>query len=481
MSKSKDKIRVSFGHQAEDVTGSYTLIECGQSGKKILVDFGLIQENMTPLKEYQENSKRPKFKPKDLDYVFLTHAHIDHSQRINMLYKWGCTAPFIMVKGTTQIFKAMSIDSCNIMQKDAEYLSLKFKKDYPPLYTEDDIKTTLSYIQEYNEGEKIKLDDDITFQFNYTGHIFKACSITFWIKNGSQTRKIIVTGDAGNISVNQKFCEKFVPYESCNLLIGESTYSDPKRSTGQKQRDKDLEKLKAGIITTCIDNHGSVLIPVFAFGRTPTMLAHLYDIFYEDSQKGEFNVPIVYASPLGAKLLDIYKEELDDDFKEELEKVLAWKNLKILKNFDELEAEMKDLRPKVILAASGMMVGGYSSYVASKLLPGSKNNIIFCGYSVEGSLAYKIKQKKTKTVSIDGRPVPARCNVMNLTSFSSHMQYDDLMRVYSGDYGVYDKVVLVHGNYKSKLEFGKKLQEECEKKNKTTKVCVANKGTEICI
>ena len=129
MSKSKN-IRVSFGHNSENVTGSYTLIECGETGKKILVDFGLIQENVSLLKEYQMNAKRPDFKPKELTYVFFTHAHIDHCGRAPMLVSHGCNAKMIIPSGSKEIYKAMILDSANIMTRDAEDLSKRLKKDY---------------------------------------------------------------------------------------------------------------------------------------------------------------------------------------------------------------------------------------------------------------------------------------------------------------------------------------------------------------
>ena len=111
MGKNKDKIRVSFGHNSEHVTGSYTLINSGQSKKKILVDFGLIQENMSLLKLYQINSKRPDFKAKELTYVFLTHAHIDHCGKASLLPRYVCTAPIIMPKCMKSIYKEMTLES----------------------------------------------------------------------------------------------------------------------------------------------------------------------------------------------------------------------------------------------------------------------------------------------------------------------------------------------------------------------------------
>lgn len=482
MSKNKSRIRVTFGNNAENVTGSYTLIDCGQSGKKILVDFGLIQENLSVLKEYQINAKRPDFKEKSIDYVFATHCHIDHIGRMSLLPKHGCNAPIIIPQGSKAIFKEMCLDSAGILERNALDLSKKLKKDYYPIYTKEDVYRTLDHIKEYPVGEKIELDENISFKMVYSGHILKAVSIIFWIKNGTQTRKIIVTGDIGNLSVRQKFTEDFNGYENCNLLIGECTYADCKRSATLKDREKDLEKLKASILTTCEDRKGRILIPTFAFGRSPVMLATLYDLFYQDSVVGKFDIPIVFASPLGAKLLSIYQEELQGEEKEYFNRVLSWKNIKILNNFEALEQELKDGKPKIFCAPSGMMSAGYSVYIASELLPRSINSIIFCGYSAEGTLSWKIKQKKTKTIAIDGKQIHSRCQVVNLTSFSSHIQNQDLLDLYSGKNGaVFDKIALVHSNYKDKVDFAKRLQKECENRGKTTRIVCVNKGTEICL
>ena len=123
------------------------------------------------------------------------------------------------------------------------------------------------------------------------------------------------------------------------------------------------------------------------------------------------------------------------------------------------------------------MTAGRSVYVASKLLPHGYNYIVFCGYATEGSLAWKIKQKRSKSVAIDGKTVICRCNVANLTSFSSHMQHNDLLNYYSE--GNFDKIALVHGEFKDKCEFARELQEKIRKKNKTGRVISVNSSTEI--
>lgn len=472
----KDRIRVSFGHNAENVTGSYTLIECGSSGKTILVDFGMIQENVSLLKEYQMNAKRPDFKIKDVDYVFVTHAHIDHSGRIPMLYKYGCEAPIFIPEGSKELYKAMITDSVNIIQRDAADLTKKLKKEYEPFYGEEDAESCFSAMEECKVGEKITLDDDITFQLNYNAHIFKSVAITFWIKNGSQTRKIIITGDWGNLTNKQKFTEDFVRFDNCNLLVGEATYADEKKHGTEKDRVKDYEKIKAAVETVCKDRKGRILVPTFAFGRTPTMLATFYDLFHDDEN---FDIPIYYASPLGVKLLKIFEQELDICQVKYIKEILQWDKLTILQSFEEFDKIVKDSAPKIVLAPSGMMQAGYSAYAATLFLPHSNDMIMFCGYSTEGSLSRKIKDKKTKTITIDGKSYHSRCQVCTLNSFSSHAQRQDLLSVYSAGDANYDKIAIVHSDCKNKVQFCKDLQDELSKRNKTTKVICVNKSTTI--
>lgn len=472
----KDRIRVSFGHNSENVTGSYTLIECGSSGKTILIDFGMIQENVSLLKEYQMNAKRPEFKIKDIDYIFVTHAHIDHSGRLPLLYKYGSEAPIFIPRGSKELYEAMIMDSTNIIQKDAADLTKKLKREYEPLYTEQDSLSCFSHMEECVIGEKIVLDDSISFQMNYNAHIFKSVSITFWIKNGSQTRKIIITGDWGNLTNKQKFVENFTVFDNCNLLIGEATYSEEKRHGSDKDREKDIEKIRAAIQGVCIDGKGRILIPTFAFGRTPTILATLYDVFSEDIN---FNIPIYFASPLGVKLLQIFEKELEDSQKEYLKRVLSWDKITVLNSFDEFDKIVKNPSPKIVVAPSGMMQAGYSAYAATLFLPRSCDMIMFCGYSAEGSLSRKIKDKKTKTITIDGKSYHSKCKICTLNSFSSHAQREDLINIYAGGNTSYDKIALVHAEQKGKITFCKELQEELSKRNKTTKVICTNKGTVI--
>lgn len=475
MGKSKDKVRVKFiGNNAMNVTGSQVLVECGRSKKKILIECGLIQENGSLLKSYQANSKKFDFKPKEIDYIFLCHSHIDHIGLVPRLYKDNCEAKIIAPIGMKDFFKAMCLDSAKIMDRDAIDLSKKFKRNYAPIYKSEDVYKSLQYWNEYLIDEKFKLDEDIEFRFIGSGHIIGACQLELWIRNGSSIKKIGITSDLGNIALPQYYVSKFCPIKNANLLIGETTYSSVKRSVSMKDREKDLEKIKSVIIQTCIDNNNKILIPTFALARCQSILTYLYDIFGEEDN---FNVTIAIDSPLAIQITDLYENTLRGEEFEKFKKVLSWKNIKKLKDFSNTEEMLQSKNPCIFLSCNGMMTAGRSTYVASKLLPNPHNHILFCGYSAEGTLSWKIRQKKHKTVAIDGKQIPCRCNVTVLNSFTSHMQHDQLLEYYS-NYN-FDKIALVHGEFDSKCDFSKELQKEISNKNKTGKVICVNSSTEI--
>ena len=473
MGKKVNKIKVSFpGMSSEEVTGSMVLIET--KTKKILVECGLWQGNSTILQTYKNNNKKFPFKTKDIDYVILCHSHADHTMRVPLLYKRGCEAQIIAPIGLKEIFKVMGEDSAFIMKRDSEDLTKKFGKEYLPIYDKDDVYNSMRYWNEYNTNEKIQIDDDIVIRFVESGHIINACQCELWITENNRTVKIGVTSDLGNIRLQQYYVNDFHPIEKANLLIGECTYGDVSKTIKKTARKKDLEKLNGIIQEFCIEKKGKVLIPVFALQRSQAMLTYLYDMFGNDKN---FNVPIVLDSALMLKLNRIFLNELKGPDKEYFEKVLNWENVHEVSEFIETEMWIKSPRPTIFLSCGGMLQAGRAAYTATKLLPRDDSCIVFCGYSVEGSLGWKIKNTVKNTIRIDGTPVKCRCKTIDLKSFSSHMQRDDLLDYYSN--GNFDKICLVHGDMQGKISFAEELKEMLANKLKTSKVCVVNKTTVI--
>lgn len=472
--KKKDRIRVSFvGSNSEEVTGSCTHVRT--KNEQILLECGLYQSCTTPLNDYKVNSAKLDFKPREIDFIFALHMHIDHIGRIPMLYAKGCTAKIIAPKGTYDIAKELLLDCAHINGKDADYIGKRAGKFIPPLFTDEDVFNCLEYWTEYDIEEKTRLSENIEFNFLPSGHILNSTQLELWIKDGSTTKKIGYTSDLGNVKIPKYYTNTFKPIQNCNLLIGETTYSRKDRVSSIKDRDKDLEKMENIIKHVCLGNRGKVLIPVFANDRCQNILTYLYDIFGEDDN---FHVPIIVDSPMAIKITKLYENLIiDSDELAKFKRVLNWKNLSFAKEYKDSKCLMGSDKPMIILSCGGMLSAGRAVTWAGHLLGKNKNHIMFCGYSPENSLAGKIKKGKQKTVKIDGKNVSNKCDTTDLRSFSSHMQYDELLKYYSSVNC--EKVALVHGNFQDKCEFAKDLQSEISKKNKTHKVVCVNKSTEI--
>ena len=301
----KEKIRISFiGGNAESVTGSMTLVE--SKDFKILLECGLFQSNSVK-SDYYVNKRKLPFKPKDIDYIFIGHCHADHVLLIPRLVSEGFCGKIICVSGTSKLFKIMAMDSSYIMGKDAELLNLKYGLNIYPIYNEKDVIDTLPLFDEYEIGEKITLNDSITFRFVPSGHIILSSQCELWLKSGNQTKKILFSSDLGNISYPKYFSNEFKPVKKCDLSIMECTYSSSQRTTSIKDRQKDLEKIKTIIENVCIYNKQKVLIPIFSLDRCQNIMCHLYNIFKDDQN---FNIPIIIDSPLAITMCKLYLELL---------------------------------------------------------------------------------------------------------------------------------------------------------------------------
>jgi metallo-beta-lactamase family protein len=470
MTKSKSKIQINFvGEAANDVTGSCVHIKTPH--RQILLECGSFQSCGSTLENYKINNKHFEFKPREIDYVFLMHNHVDHIGLTPKLYKNGSAAQILAPSGTKSIAEILLRDSAHIMDTDAKELSDKFKRDYAPIYTEDDVDDCLNHYTEYPIGETIQLDEYIKFKFIPSGHILNSAQLELWITEGNVTKKIGYTSDLGNVHIKKHYTNKFQPIKKCDVLIGETTYARENRIANQKMRNKDLEKLESVIRQTCVEERARVLIPVFANDRCQNMLTYIYDIFGENA---EFDIPILVDSPMATRVCRTYSELLDGEDAEKWNKVLSWKNVHFIEDSAESRGWRDSNQPVVVLASSGMMVRGRSTGWAHSMLPRVHDRIVFCGFAAQDSLASIIKDGKQKTITVSGHRVKNKCQVTDLHSFSSHMQRDSLLKVYGTT--ECEKIVLVHGEMSGKIEFAKDLQEEISKNNNTSRVIIANKG-----
>jgi metallo-beta-lactamase family protein len=474
MAKKKNNIKVRFvGGNAEGVTGSMTLVET--DNYKILLDCGLIQTNNIK-NDYKFNSRKFGFKVSDIDYILISHFHADHAFLLPRLYREGCRAKIICTKDSSLFLKCMLKDSAFIMKRDSEFLNKKSDIKYCPLYYDEDVYNTLNYIEEHNFNELIQLNEEISLNFLPAYHIIRSAQIEIFIKQNNHSKKIYFSGDLGNVSItNKHFIEPFMACEKADLVIGECTYAGNTTTSTDKKRLKDIEKIEMVVKRSCIDKNSTVLIPCFSLDRSQNILALLYEIY---GNRDNFNVPIYLDSPLAIEVTKLYYKVSEGKDKELLANILNWKNLKLIKESDDSKALMDTKGKKLVISASGMMDMGRSHNWAKVVLPDSNATILFVGYSSQATLASKIKNgHKQKTISIDNKSYPNRCDIVDLLSFSGHMQRDSLLEYYSNFQT--EKIALVHSEFKNKIKFANDLQEMISKKNKTSKVIIVNNSTVI--
>ena len=465
-----------IGGNAEDVTGSASLITF--EDLLILFEFGLIQKGKSIYENYCYNKELiSKVRPKKIQYIIAGHNHADHIALIPALYAKGCSAKIFVPKGSYNILKEMWLDCAFINQRDCEILTTQREKFFQPFYYEEDVETALRNIVEIEMHSMYEVTDNFHLQFIPAGHILFSAQTELFFTKGNTTKKVVFTSDLGNLNLtgHKVFVETFESVKNADIVLGEATYASSQRNSNRKTLKKDMEKIKTTIEQYCIDNHGRVLIPCFALDRLPYMMWILYNLF---GSKEDFNVPIYIDSPLGIRLLHVYGKNLPENMTADFHAMTHWRNFKFIETTDESKAAIADNKPKVILASAGMLTAGRSVKWTKSILPSENDCILFIGYCATNTLAHKIKFSPDKdSINISGIMVKNKANIVDLKSFSSHMQHKHLLDYYSSINA--QKIYLIHSNQNDKLQFKEELQNEISKKNKTTKVVAVNKSTVI--
>lgn len=478
MSKKKKNIAISvIGGNAEGVTGSCTKIEFGN--RIILFEMGIVQDNKTILANYKANCDiLNRLKAKKIEMVICGHLHSDHIALIPALFARGNTdVKIVLPKDSKSIIREMWMDSAYIHCRDCETLNRRGEKHCSPLYTTEEVEMALENIVELGIGEIVKLDENISIRYTPSGHILRACQTELFITENSHTKKILFTSDLGNRMIENRkvFVEKFEPVSSANIVFAEATYGLRSRSMTKKDIELDKQKMKSVIEQFCISNGRRVLIPTFSLDRMPFIIWELYQLFGHDES---FKIPVLIDSPLSNRLLDCYSSILDGEAKEKFTKMMSWKNIKRIVSPEESKAAVADKNAKIICASSGMLTAGRSIAWIQSILPNEKDCVLFIGYAGKDTLAGTIKDGSTKkTININGKPYKNNATLVDLHSYSSHMQHEDLVSYYKGINC--EKLYLCHGSTQARIELKEDLQEALSECFKTTNVVIVNNGMKI--
>lgn len=420
------------------------------------------------------NRKFKEFKPKDIDFIFITHVHGDHSLLNPKLYKEGCRAATIVSNGSKQVLKDMAYDCAQINERDILVINSQHNKNYSPLYGIEDVNKMLEYTLEKPINEKIYVNDELSFELIPSGHLLGSCQVKLYITIDGLTKTILVTGDLGNKVIKNHFVGEYQQVDYADLVIGESTYGDrPDLKTGLKERKNDLEKFKSIIEMKIHELKGRVVIPSFAQSRLQQLVLMIYEMYKDSDWK-----PKVYIdSPLSIKIFEDYDECLDGEDKVLFDEMIQSNMFTFVKESEDSKALVESDEPCVILSTSGMCTVGRIRHHLKKCIPNPNTTILFVGFSTEGSLASLLKDNNRKTITIDQKEYKCRCSSYSLKSMSGHAPFWQLV----DDYTKINcqKLILHHGSNSAKETLKKALEKEYEKQCKSTRVVIANSSLKV--
>lgn len=442
-------MKISFLGAAKTVTGSNFLLE--GAGKKILVDCGLYQGKAL---EERENYEEFAYNVQDIDFMLLTHAHIDHSGRIPKLYKEGYRNPVIATKATCDLCAIMLPDSGHIQEMENEWQNRKRKrsgkKELPPLYTAEEAQECLEIFRPVKYDEIIELDPNINVRFNDAGHMLGSSIIEVWVKEDGETKKIVFTGDIGNNDIPLLGAPTMM--ENADFLVMESTYGGRLH-----MRNDDKAEMFLNIVAETLDKGGNVVIPSFAVGRTQEILYELNKLKenrndeafmkkYETLMKA-----LVYVdSPLATSATEVFRNNMDlfdDEVKQRIQSgdnPLDFPGLHFTQTVDESKALNESKIPSIIISASGMCEVGRIKHHLKHNLWDSKNTILFVGYQAPGTLGAKIVSGEKK-VKIFGEEVAVNARIEYIEGYSGHADQEWLLNFVYSFINKPKHIFLVHG------------------------------------
>ena len=457
-------MKITFLGATKTVTGSNYLVEA--AGKKFLVDCGMWQGKA----ELEEQNKEDfNYDPAQIDFMLLTHAHIDHSGRIPKLYNEGFKGPIYAHKATCDLCALMLPDSGHIQEMENEWKNRKRvrkgEKEVPPLYTAEEAAKCLEIFQEVQYDEIIEITKDIQVRFNDAGHMLGSSIIELWVTEDGKTTKTVFTGDLGNNDI--PLLGEPTMIETADTLVMESTYGSRLHIRNDEKATMFLD-----IVSQTLDNGGTVVIPSFAVGRTQEILYEinkLKDIIKDEEFKRKYKTLMkasVYVdSPLAISATEVFRENtylFDDEVKEEIMKgdnPLEFPGLEFTRTADESKALNEDPRPSIIISASGMCEVGRIKHHLKHNLWNPKSTILFVGYQAPGTLGYNIVNG-AKRVKIFGEEIAVNARVEYIEGYSGHADQQGLMNFVYSFIKKPKNIFLVHGEPESQEVLKEKLETE---------------------
>ena len=448
-------MQIQFIGAAKEVTGSKHLITTSK-GLKILLDCGMFQGKGM---ETDAMNRNLGFEPSEIDYLILSHAHIDHSGLIPFIHKLGFSGTVICTPATRDLCAIMLADSGKIQEYDTfinnKKRALQNLPPLEPLYSLDDAHACMSNFISVPYHKEFSIENDITVLFTDTGHILGSSAVNLSIREGKKIHKLCYTGDIGRFS--KRILKDPEAFPQADFIITESTYGD---RLHEKIHDAEMQLLKI-VIDTCTKKKGKLIIPSFSVGRTQEIV---YALDRLKNQKLLPDIDVYVDSPLSTdatNIMRLHTECFNDEMMEYIKKdpdPFGFKNLHYIQTVDQSKALNNNHKPCIIISASGMMEAGRVKHHLANNIENPKTTVLVVGYCAPTTLGAKIS-RGDKMVSIFGQRYNVKADVEHLESYSAHGDYNEMINFLScQNTKKVKKVFLVHGEEKVQQNYAQHLR-----------------------
>jgi len=434
-------LKLTFIGADHEVTGSCHCLEA--CGKKIIVDCGMEQGSNKYV-----NQDMP-FPAAEADFVLLTHTHIDHIGLVPLLCAHGFRGPIYATVASCRLGDIMLRDCAHIQESETEWKNRKAQRsgqpEVEPLYTMNDVEAAVKQFVPCHYNDAIDLCDGIRIRFRDAGHLLGSASIEVWIDEDGVKRKLVFSGDIGNL--NQPLIKDPTYLDEADYVLMESTYGA--RSHGPAPHyEQELE----AIVERTLARGGNVVIPCFAVGRTQEVLYFLRKIKQDTSADVIQKMQVYVDSPLAVQATHIFGEGMEECFDEETLALIAqgvnpitFDGLHTITTSEESQQLNFDPTPKVILSASGMCDAGRIRHHLKHNLWRSESTIVFAGYQAEGTLGRQL-QDGVKSVKLFGEEIQVNAEITQISGISGHADHDGLIKWITAFRQKPKEVFVVHGD-----------------------------------
>lgn len=434
-------MKLTFIGANHEVTGSCHCLEA--CGKKILVDYGMEQGG-----NVYENAELP-FAIPDVDYILITHAHIDHTGLLPLLYAEGFRGQIFATQATCDLCNIMLKDSAHIQEMEAEWKNRKARRagkpEVEPLYTINDAEGVLTHFVPCHYGDVLTLTDGLRIRFTDVGHLLGSASIEVWMEEAGVEKKIVFSGDIGN--KNKPLIKNPSYIDEADYVVMECTYGDRTHDRTHEHIDE-----LAQILQETLDRGGNLVIPAFAVGRTQEILYFMRKIKEEKLIKGHDDFEVYVDSPLAVEATQVFTKNIMECYDEEAMDLvnrginpIGFPGLKLSITSEDSKNINFDMTPKVIISAAGMCDAGRIRHHLKHNLWRPECTILFAGYQAVGTLGRSLLEG-AQVVKLFGETIDVEAHIEKLDGISGHADMNGLITWVSAFKEKPSQVFLVHGD-----------------------------------